>query len=320
MNDKLKISASVSGRYKFQVVENGRVVNERTWSENMILDQGLDFCCSGNAYIFPSLFRYHAIGTGTASVSASDVGLGNETKRTGTLLVGAGNTGTTVVGNVITYRYTFDHTIEDSNKNYTEHGLSYTSIPGNNLFSRALISGGTLTVLAGQQARCVYDVTVTITPGVATNITVGGTGWPVSGVTDCTGQYILGELFRNIGIIDTNGLPTVGGAALLIGGTGSSISAVALTSIAALPSFGNAIGTTTIGESMAYTRDAYTAGTFTFTIRPVNYASATAWNSTNIQGWSFNYGGIYFKYTYPQTKASTHRLRYPSLTVTWARA
>lgn len=319
MSNNINIGAKISGRFKFQVVENGKVVEDRPWDDNMILNQGLDQCCHNAVSVFPSLFFYHAIGTGSAAVLATDIGLGNESKRTGTHLSGVGNNGRSNVGNIVTYRYTYDHTVEVSNVNYTEHGLSYTATPGNNLFSRALISGGTLTVLSGQQARCVYDITVTITPAVSTAITVGGTGWPVAGVTNCTGNYIIGAIDNALGSLSTSG--AVGGQAFMIGKTTGSITGYALSAIT-LPSFNSEPSHTTIGSAISYTKDAYVAGTFVFTMRPNAYVSATEWNSTNINGWAFGAPGygLYFKYTYAQTKADTHRLRYPSFTVTWARA
>lgn len=69
----------------------------------------------------------------------------------------------------------------------------------------------------------------------------------------------------------------------------------------------------------------YTLGAFTRNYAPTGYASASSWASTNVVGWMFmshyfEYPSFAFKYNYAQTKANTHRLRYPSITITWARA
>jgi hypothetical protein len=107
----------------------------------------------------PTLFAVWAV---------NQTGLATETKRTANYLTGTGNCGTTDVGNVRTLRRTYDHTAEVANQNYTEAGWSYTGIVGNNLFSRVLIAGGSVSVLIGQQLRMVYDLVVTSGPAVST--------------------------------------------------------------------------------------------------------------------------------------------------------
>lgn len=322
--NKITTGATISAKYKFQVIQNGIIVQERPWAKNLILNQGLDLFCSSSisgSQAFGGFFTHHVVGTGTAAALVTDTGLGNETKRTSTYLTGAGNCGRSNTDNTVTFRRTYDHTVETSNVNYSEHGLSYTGASGNNLVTRALISGGTITILEGQQLRCVYDITVTLSPGTATALTVGGTGWPVSGVTDCTGQYIIGLIDGALGTFDTNG--NAYGAGLLVGNTLTSYNCSALTNIT-LPSFNVQPFPTRIGSAITYNLSSYTPGDFEFTITPSAYVTASAYSTTNLQGWEFQTtysgNGLYFKYTYPQTKANTHRLRYPSLTVTWARA
>ena len=323
----IKIGCAVKGRYKIQVLENGRIIEDRPWADNMILNQGLDYAIGGSFQNVGSLFRYHCVGTGTSAVSATDTGLESESKRTGTLLTGAGNAGRTVSGDTATFRYTFDHTVEGvGGANYTEHGISPYSSAGSNLFARSLISGGTVTVTEGQQLRVVYDVSVTVSPATQTAMTVGGTGWPVSGVTDCTGYAILGEWDYIVGSLDTNGDSNVYCILTFANtyGTGNPMKVCSTltlnTNVGSSPSFSSISG----GNITFYPRS-YTNGTFTRKYEPSGYASPSAWNSSNIAGWCLNthyneYPAFAFKYNYPQTKANTHRLRYPSVTITWARA
>lgn len=309
------VGCAVKGQYKIQVLEKGLVVQEREWADNMILNQGLDYALSGTYPNVPSLFKYHCVGTGTTAVAATDTGLQSEVKRTGTVVTGAGYTGTTIVGNVCTFRYTWDHTIEGvGGANYTEHGISPSASAGNNLFARSLISGGTVTVAEGQQLRVVYDISVTTTPSVAAGYSVGGTGWPVSPATTCEGDAILQLWKAVLGSLETNG--NTNGNALM------TMQQVIMTASSALTLNGSigtsATATAISGSNITFTRDAYVDGSFTRKHIPSAYATAASFNSTSIAGWNVS-GTIAFKYDQKQTKDNTHRLRYPSISITWAR-
>lgn len=321
MND-IKIGCGVSGMYKIQVLEKGRVVEDRPWAKNMILNQGLDYALSLRSNSIAALFKYHCVGTGTTSVSATDTGLYNEVKRTSTLLTGSGNVGLTVVGNVATFRYTWDHSVEDvGGANYSEHGISPYATAGNNLFARSLISGGTVTVSEGQQLRVIYDIAVTVSPSIQTSATVGGTGWPVPPATNCDGDCILLTYGGSTGTLDTSGGIT---GASLLSMADSTVTMDAVSSIILPSAWGTDVTYTAIsGSSIGYTVSSYTNGTFSRSWVPSSYAGAASWNSTSIIGWrlaSYAGGMIAFKYDQNQTKDNTHRLRYPSITVTWARA
>lgn len=296
---------------------------ETGFQDNLILNRGLDWCCD-YAGSFGNFSKYHVLGTGTAAPSATDTILQTETsgRRSGTYLTGSGNCGVTSVNNVVTFRRTYDHGLEVGSINYTEHGVSHADFYGGVVNTRALITGGTLSLVAGQQARCVYDIVVTVNPGSITPITVGGSGWPVLPATTCSGKYIASTIVGLLGGIDISGDVSATGYSFLIGnGITSSFAAYAASSVT-LPSFGsNSPSYQEItGSSISYTRDPYTLGTFTFTYRPNAYATATAWASTSVAGWRFRNSNscLWFKYDQNQTKANTHRLRYPSITVTWS--
>lgn len=91
-------------------------------------------------------------------------------------------------GGVSTFRITWDHALETVNRVYTEGGIIQSSGGPDTYFSRFLITGGSVTVLIGQQARVTYEYDLTVT-----TTAVPGTwtvdGWPVAGVDDTDGQY-----------------------------------------------------------------------------------------------------------------------------------
>ena len=322
MND-IKIGCGVSGKYKIQVIDHGKVVEDRPWAKNMILNQGLDYALSLRKESIARLFYYHCVGTGTTPVSATDTGLYNERKRTSTLVTGSGNVGLTVSTNTATYRFTWDHEIEGvGGANYTEQGISPYATAGNNLFARSLISGGSVTVAEGQQLRVIYDVSVTVSPYVQTSATVGGTGWPVSPATNCDGDAILLQYNGSVGNLTVSGDTSSSGALLTM--ADSTVRMAALRSLV-LPSVWGTDATYTeiAGSDITYAPSTYMNGTFTRSWVPTAYATASAYASTSIIGWrlkaSYVGGMIAFKYDQSQTKANTHRLRYPSITITWAR-
>ena len=318
----IKIGCGVKGMYKIQVLENGRVVEDRPWAKNMILNQGLDYALNNRYSSVGELFRYHCVGTGATAVSATDTGLVSESKRTSTLLTGSGNTGRSISGNTATFRYTWDHSVEGvGGANYSEHGVSPYSSAGANLFARSLIAGGTVSVAEGQQLRVIYDVSVTVTPSVPTAAAVGGTGWPVAPATNCDGDAVLLLWNGVVGDLGTSGVS--GGAGLMLMTSGSTY--MSCCSALTLPGGvgSDAAYTYITGGEIGYTVGSYTSGSFTRSWIPSAYATASSFSSTSIIGWYLkNSGGgqIAFKYDQNQTKANTHRLRYPSITVTWARA
>ncbi len=320
----IKIGCGVKGMYKIQVLENGRVVEDRPWAKNMILNQGIDYALNNGYASVGELFRYHCVGTGATAVSATDTGLVSESKRTGTLLTGSGNTGLSISGNTATFRYTWDHSVEGAGgANYSEHGVSPYSNAGANLFARSLIAGGTVSVAEGQQLRVIYDVSVTVTPSVPTAATVGGTGWPVAPATDCDGDAVLLVWDGVTGSLSTSG--ATDGAGLLLMTSSGTATMYCCSKITLPGGIGGDVAYTEITNgAIGYTVGAYTSGSFTRSWIPSAYATASSFSSTSIIGWYLRNGAaggqIAFKYDQNQTKANTHRLRYPSITVTWARA
>ena len=293
----IDFKCSIEGKYKIQILQGGIIVSERPWAKNMILNQGKDWVMAGTRN-FSQSFAYCAVGTGTTPVSATDTGLTSEaaTARTSTYLTGIGNCGTSWIGQVGTIRRTFDFAIETVNRNYTEIGWSYSGTKASNLFSKTLISGGSVTVLAEQQLRVVYDLSITCAPtGVQTaNLTVAGWGTPA-------GTWALqSSMFSEVSTAGASGsgrgLFEPGGSVSMSVGIGT----CTLGSFRGVPSL-------TTASSVAVTWGTYTAGSFTRSIT-VPYFSATSFASTDIR--MFNYGGdLAFRFDSPQTKLNTYRLR-----------
>src|SRR5690606_5771013 len=138
--------------------------------------------------------------------AVNQTGLASEVKRTNTYLSGEGNCGHTDVDNTRTCKRTYDFSTEVSNQNYTELGWSFSSTSSTNLVSRALVIGGTVTVLTGQQLRVVYEWSLTINPGTGgTPGTAEIDGWPVSPATSLDGDLYWVSGFNSFPGINTNG-------------------------------------------------------------------------------------------------------------------
>ena len=298
----IEFKCSIKGRYKIQILQGGVIVTERPWANNMILNQGKDWVMAGTR-TFQASFTHCAVGTGTTPVAATDTGLTSEaaTNRTNTYLTGSGNCGTSWVGQVGTMRRTFDFAIETTNQVYTELGWSYTATKAGNLFSKTLISGGSVTVLAEQQLRVVYDVSITCAPtGVQTaNLTVAGWGTPAGTWALQANMFIEvttdGTASGNPGLFD----PVTQPAVRLYSG------ACTLGSFRATPTTGTPLG------SAIGTWETYTLGTFTRSVT-FPYFSAASFASTDIRMLAYSkysVNNLAFRFDSPQTKLNTYRLR-----------
>lgn len=209
----------------------------------------------------PTLFTVYAV---------NQTGLDTEVKRSNTYLSGSGNCGTSFTSTSIAMMRTYDFSAEGSNINYSELGWSYTNTAGNNLFSRALVTGGTVTVLTGQSLRVVYTLTVTV-PSSSSSGSYAITGWPVAPSTLLTGTYSLGNPLGNTGVppfgtVGTSGTSSVTtSAAYEIGSgdfLGSGSANLRLGTGSTLPAFGNEYSAGTTANSASLTRGSYTSGTF----------------------------------------------------------
>jgi hypothetical protein len=262
--------------------------------------------------------RYIASQTGTACVvtvavniaaptlftvwAVNQVGLATETKRTNTYLTGTGNCGTTDVSNMRTMRRTYDFSTEVANQNYTELGWAQSGTAGNNLFSRTLISGGTVSVLIGQQLRVIYDLAITVGPNASTPFTwvIGGTtGWPVSPATTTEGDYIRHQIALSsvtiLGASTNSDTDPDNTQIILYLCTGST-----------LPGFGSNYTAGTFATPNTNTRSSYSLGDFY-----IDYTSSynlVTGNATNWRGISSQSNMFTFVFDQAQTKVDTHTL------------
>ena len=305
------IGMKVQGVAKVQVLSKGIIVEERPWTKNLVLAQGKDVFFGGTWA--GSLARYCAVGTGTTTPASTDVGLESEVigKRTGTLLTSGTGTAKYADGRVV-YTYTHDFAEETTNQNYTELGWSWSASAGNNLFSRVLISGGTVTVLAGQQLRVVYVLTWSVTPYVETAGTLTVAGWPVAPATTTAGTMAAfgggfapmsssGSISEFSGVSFEPAQSTtyfrVCNSLALDGGFTSNPSYSDIVTISSIVSWGT-----------------YTPGSFTRS-RVLTPISAGSFASTSIRG--FLYGdGLGFRFTDLQTKSNLHKLKPNGFSIT----
>lgn len=265
--------------------------------------------------------RYIASQTGTACVvtvavdiasptlfciwAVNQTAMASETGRTNTYLTGAGNCGSSWASNVWSGKRTYDHPAEVSNKNYTELGWSDLAAAGANLNARTLISGGTVSVLIGQQLRVVYTVNVTVTPAVSTPGNTAITGWPVAPAATQDGDYIVANPSTNIGPnITTNGITSATGDFPMTRATAPGHN---LCTGSTLPAFGNSYSAGTIATSGTNAYASYTAGSFFLDISgtfSLTTGNATNWRGVNVSQAS----GYVFVWDEAQTKDSSHTL------------
>jgi len=303
------IGVKVQGVAKVQVLSKGIIVEERPWTKNLVLVQGKEKFFSGSYYA-GELARYCAVGTGTTPPASTDVGLGTEVKRTETLLASGTGTARYSDGRVV-YTYTHDFAEETVHQNYSELGWSWSASAGNNLFSRVLISGGTVTVLAGQQLRAVYALTFSVTPYTETASSLTVAGWPVAPATTTAGTVAaFGQGFATMG--SDGGIGAYGAATLE-----PKVAAMYVVFCSKLTLSGGFTSAPSYevvySQHYATSWQNYVSGSFTRS-RAFTPIAATSFASTGIRG--FLYGGIGFRFTDLQTKANTHKLKPNGFSIT----
>lgn len=303
------IGIGVQGVAKVQVLSKGIIVEERPWTKNLVLDQGKN-TFFGGTYYAAQLARYCAVGTGTTTPASTDVGLESEVKRTETLLASGTGTSRYSDGRVV-YTYTHDFAEEVSNQNYSELGWSWSASAGNNLFSRVLIDGGTVTVLAGQQLRVVYALTWSITPYAETGGTLTLAGWPVAPATTTDGT--VAGFGGGLAWMGSNGGIGFSGAEGLEPAN-ASVPVLVCSALTLSGGFTNTPSSTGIYNHEGGAWNSYVSGSFTRSLvfTPI---SAAAFASTAIRG--FLYGrSVGFRFTELQTKANTHKLKPNGFSIT----
>lgn len=332
MNSNNHIGVSVSGRYKIFVLSKGIIVQERPWANNLILDQGKNYWAGGTGS-FANLVRACAVGTGTTPVTASDTGLQSEAKRTTTYYTASGGCGYSDTGATRKLWRTFDFSTESGNVNYSELGWSYSDSAGANLFSRALISGGTISLTAGQSLRVVYELSITVAPASTTTENLSISGWPVSPATSTEVTWkIQGAL--TFSRIDSNGT-TIGGfiepgcragAAVYFAPAVYSARATLNGVFTDVTLAGTNLHPNVYSGSGAAAYSAYVDGSFSRVLPSLGFINAAQFASTSILflGYAPRDGDYYSagrsviccNFTQAQTKDALYRLKFPGFTIT----
>lgn len=108
----------------------------------------------------------------------NQTGLTTEVKRSSAYVSGAGNNDTTFTAatGVMVMKRTIDFTIEVGSVSYTEVGFSHVATVAANLFSRILLSAP-IALVADDQFRVIYELTVTLGYASPQAITPTITGW-----------------------------------------------------------------------------------------------------------------------------------------------
>ena len=338
MKSNNHVGVSVSGRYKIIVLSKGIIVQERPWARNLILDQGKNYW-AGGVGSFAYLVRACAVGTGTTPVTASDTGLQSEAKRTTTYYTQSGGCGYSDTGATRKLWRTFDFSIESAGANYSELGWSYSNSAGANLFSRALISGGTVSLTAGQSLRVVYELSITVAPDSTTTENLSISGWPVSPATDTEVTWKIqgAQTFSQIDSYGNSGggfiepgwrsgygyydqavrfAPAVYSSRATLKGVFSDVSLV-----------GTDLHPNVSSGSGGAAYSAYVDGSFSRVLPSLGFINASQFTSTSILflGYAPRNSEYYYSasasviccnFTQAQTKDSLYRLKFPGFTIT----
>lgn len=244
-----------------------------------------------------------------------------EVRRDATLHTAGSGCGTSIVGNVVTHKRTFDFPAEVGSVTYNEIGLSHSSAPGGELFSRIKLATG-LSVVALQSVRVVYTLDLTIDPDTSVGKAADITGWPVAPATDTQGD----EMIQLIGLARINASTgateedVTAGLSLEPYATGEDCAIFLSNSGAALALFGSAVDRTGTGTAVktntALDPEAdflYEGYCEKYAVFAVGEGNATDWQSIGVgkaNGGAQPYviSGFVFVFDQDQTKDSLHTL------------
>lgn len=188
-----------------------------------------------------------------------------EIQRSNTYVTAGAGCGTTIVGNVITHKRTFDFPSEVGTVTYREVALSHSATPGAEIFSRIRLPSD-LTLVVNQIMRVIYSLELTLGPNTQVAKAADIIGWPVAPATDTEGD----EQVQVIGLATVSavtGATTVGvgtGISLEPSSVGADCAVFMSTVSTALAAFGSAVDRTgtspAIKTDTAIDNDTVTAG------------------------------------------------------------
>ena len=122
----------------------------------------------------------------------TQTGMGAEIARSGTYATGPGACGVTLspgTGTLVFLR-SFDFGIPALATTYREVGVSWSGVPGNNLFARVPLATPVV-VQPHERLRVIYELTLALSPYVPDLRTFTITGWPVAPATNLSGHELL---------------------------------------------------------------------------------------------------------------------------------
>ena len=183
-------------------VSAGKLIRWDTGEEAMVVSG------SGTAWVAD---RSQSVSAGQFTVyrvdqTGLDTELSGTAGRSNNYLAGSPDCDTTRSGAVYTMTRTYDFGSPSISSNYAEVGVSNSNVQANNLFSRMLITGGSVTVLTTQQLRLSYQLRLTVGPITPVSKTASITGWPISPATTTDGT----EQMAFIGLSKVNTAGTSG--------------------------------------------------------------------------------------------------------------
>ena len=170
----VRITAKLSGRIEWNLLDKGGKVIAGGETHNLILDQGLDQIAMSAYITQPSdptkpipIAQYVVVGTGSVEPAVSDVGLNSESARTQVTWQGNGFVRVSAGVYELTRYFEFDY--GEANATLTEFGLSYNPGVGDNLFSRELFRDPSETPQAvpktsANKLRINWTLSVTVAP------------------------------------------------------------------------------------------------------------------------------------------------------------
>lgn len=244
------------GRLKLQVMQGSRVIAERPWQKNLILDQGLDAWATRRT---ADLFAYCVAGTGDTAPAVEQAGLVSEVKRTNTYITASGGCGHSIADSVVTLKRTFSFSQEVSAATYSEIGFSWAGDAGDNLFSRVLLNSP-VSLVAGQRLRVIYELLITCSPTSPSALTADIPGWPVSPAsgTDATQQW------QNLGlwVVASTGLGAAYNGGALVNEPSETVAIFASPSSDALGTFAEEGPDRSTDADYAEATATYTPGSF----------------------------------------------------------
>lgn len=308
------------------------VVEERPATCNLVLDACFDNFFTG-AMGIGNITRYCAAGTGTGTPAVSDTGLGSEVARTGTMLTGSGNCGTSYASSAFTMRRTHDFAPVSSPQNFTELIWSHVSTAGANANIRVLISGGTVSLTTGQQLRTVHDLTANCSPTTTQSGTITVANWPMGSASSTAGTWA----WQSLGLSTVNTI----GESELTGSYPTSLEpsngeswAVKVHGSCTLNTWRTdaTLGTELDSIQTGGAWSTYTPGSFSRSVQfgaiAANACVSTAIRAFSIARWHYYGDGVFgatassplvVRFDELQTKPDTHTLRIPGFTLTLSR-